>query len=1020
MSKQKTIQGFIIIALIISLRWLVLPAQASTSAQSGVNLALNQPAFSSSNENGSLTANHAVDDNMGTRWSSEFSDPQWIYVDLGDIYTISRVVLAWETAYGSGYSIQVSNDANNWTTIYTTNNSNGGIDDLSLSGSARYVRMYGTARGTPWGYSLFEFEVYGSSSSPTSTPTATPGSNCSPESNMVYLIDGAALNVSSELNFETRSGATTDTVPASNNSHMGTPHNPLIYTIDNVTGIYNGANTVFNLYLDAYNTVGLGTQARIDYDFDGNGTYERTETYHYFATNPVPDWEAYTEVSFGGLDNATGTFSNLNNGTIRLQVWRAIGNGTTDIRTSATIAEGQQSQITLPYHNLSVRCNTMPTATPTPTHTSTSTPTPTTTPANPTFTPNPTLTPNSTATPGSTSTPGNIIPLFNSGTILEPALSEDTGDALITRVGGRVRDRHARESQFQAYDHYLSRYFQNRTFYIEIVDEVAKGGDTIIVNMFTVHPHDGTNFRAFFCGVNTVAEYCHNGIFTAINDFEYTASVNFNAKEGRPIQIGDRMELELGVFLRQPVDGRFNYYSRPWLYIVGSPGIVPFEGSGPLLDSYPLSTQGWSGGETTLNYPYSDEPDNRFIQMALNIAPINAQPFVEGRRIHHTDFADGTHSEAGNPVFTEHQNKLGPNFIARACVACHVQNGRAIPPNLNTTLTQQVTKVGVVNGTTVTSHPQLGFVLQPQSTTATPEGNVSIANWLTSNGQFNDGTPYELRSPQYNFSGVVPENYSIRNTPQLVGLGLLEAIPEEIIINLADPNDSNSDGISGNIQVVQDPETGDIRLGRFGWKAGKARLSHQIAGAFNTDLGVTSPIFSMLDCGSSQSGCSGSSNEISSQDLDLLTIYVALLGVPARRDLNNSQTLQGETLFQSAGCVACHTPTLTTSPYHPHAELRNQTIHPYTDLLLHDMGPGLADNLPEGNASGAEWRTPPLWGIGLTSGVSGGEAYLHDGRARTLQEAILWHGGEAENAQQVFLNMTSSERDALIAFLKSL
>ena len=156
------------------------------------------------------------------------------------------------------------------------------------------------------------------------------------------------------------------------------------------------------------------------------------------------------------------------------------------------------------------------------------------------------------------------------------------------------------------------------------------------------------------------------------------------------------------------------------------------------------------------------------------------------------------------------------------------------------------------------------------------------------------------------------------------------------------------------------------------------------------------------------------------QRLDELTAYIALLGVSARRDLSDPAALQGEALFDSIGCSGCHTKTFQTSPYHPHAELRNQTIHPYTDLLLHDMGPGLASNLAEGNASGAEWRTAPLWNIGLTAGVSGGEGYLHDGRARNLHEAIMWHGGEADASQQAYAGLTQGEKDAIITFLESL
>ncbi|MCP3099396.1 c-type cytochrome [Myxococcus sp. K15C18031901] len=615
---------------------------------------------------------------------------------------------------------------------------------------------------------------------------------------------------------------------------------------------------------------------------------------------------------------------------------------------------------------------------------------------------------------------GNIVPLFNSGTALEPATTQDIGTAIVTRVGDRVRDRHARESQFQAYDHYLARYFENRTFWLEIIDEVAKGGTTIRVNLNTVYPHDGTNFRAFFRGINTVAEYFHNGTFERVNDYLYTASVNYNAKEGRAIRVGDRMEIEAGVFLKQPVEGRFNYYGRALLYIVGSPGIVPFEGQGALLDSFPLPEAGWTGGRTTLNYPYSNEPRNRFLQMALNIAPVNAQPFVEGRRLHHTDFGDGSHSEPGNPVFTQHANKLGPNYISRSCISCHVQNGRGLPPAVNTTLGNYVVKVGRVNGTAVTADPFLGFRLQPRSTSGTPEADVRIASWTTSTGTFADGTAYELRRPNFQFLNVIPTNHSARISPQLVGLGLLEAIPETAVAALADPNDANGDGISGRMNAVIDPETGQTRLGRFGWKAGIARLKHQVAEALNRDIGVTTAVFPTLDCGPSQQGCAGSSQELGATELDKMVRYIALLGIPARRDLRDTQALRGETLFQSAGCAKCHAATMTTSAFHPNAELRGQVIHPYTDLLLHDMGTGLADNLPDGNAVGAEWRTPPLWGIGLTAGVSGGEAYLHDGRARSLTEAILWHGGEGQAARNAFAAMSAADRAALLRFLQTL
>ena len=174
------------------------------------------------------------------------------------------------------------------------------------------------------------------------------------------------------------------------------------------------------------------------------------------------------------------------------------------------------------------------------------------------------------------------------------------------------------------------------------------------------------------------------------------------------------------------------------------------------------------------------------------------------------------------------------------------------------------------------------------------------------------------------------------------------------------------------------------------------------------------------DCGSQQDGCDSPGSELADQHLEDLDAYISLLGVSARRDLEDPLVLEGESLFRSAGCTACHVETFTTTSYHPHAELRNQKIHPYTDLLLHDMGPGLASTLTEGDAAPSEWRTAPLWNIGLTAGVSGGEAYLHDGRARSLHEAILWHGGEGEASKQAYVGMSPADQDALIAFLRSL
>ncbi|MGB5259003.1 MAG: di-heme oxidoredictase family protein [Gammaproteobacteria bacterium] len=608
--------------------------------------------------------------------------------------------------------------------------------------------------------------------------------------------------------------------------------------------------------------------------------------------------------------------------------------------------------------------------------------------------------------------------LFDNLTVLEPALQVDTPTALITRFSDRARDRHAREDQFHIYDHYLSYYWEHRTAAVEIVDTIGKGGNTITFNVTTqwkLSPAEA-ELRFFYRGINTVAEYHNNGVMASVPGLDvpgqdarhYTRSVNFNPKTGAQLQVGDRLEFELSQFLQGVPNGRNNYYGTAILYIVGQ-GIVPWEAQGALQDSFPMPVEGWLGGNTTLPYQYSDEPDKHFMQMATNLSHINGQVFVLGRRVHHTDFGDGSHNEAvTNPDFTALANLLGTNYVNRSCVACHAKNGRALPPAAGQPLQTYVVKTGDASG-----HPDpfTGAVLQPQSTLGQSEGSVSIASWNTSNG---------LRSPNFSFSGATPANFSARIAPQLVGMGLLEAISEADIEARADPGDSDGDGISGRMRLVTDPETGQTRIGRFGWKAAQASVKHQVASALNTDVGVMTSILPSPDCGAQQSNCGPVGAELTDRHLDNLSAYISLLGVSARRNLNDPVALQGEVLFNSAGCTGCHTDTFQTSPYHPHAELRDQIIHPYTDLLLHDMGPGLAATLIEGNASGAEWRTAPLWNIGLTAGVSGGEAYLHDGRARDLNEAILWHGGEADNAQQAYVGMTQNEKNALIVFLKTL
>ena len=272
---------------------------------------------------------------------------------------------------------------------------------------------------------------------------------------------------------------------------------------------------------------------------------------------------------------------------------------------------------------------------------------------------------------------------------------------------------------------------------------------------------------------------------------------------------------------------------------------------------------------------------------------------------------------------------------------------------------------------------------------------------------------------------------SPRVAPQMIGLGLVEQIPDADILAHADPDDADGDGISGRPNEVWDIATQSWRVGRFGWKAGQASIRAQSAEAFAGDMGISSPLVMKPhgDCTAAQAACLAAPtgeqarlgpSEAPDPVLDLVEFYSQNLGVPQRRNVDDPQVLRGKRAFYETGCVSCHTPKFVTSRKAEDKSKRFQLIWPYSDLLLHDMGAGLADHRPEGKADGYEWRTPPLWGIGLTETVSGHTEFLHDGRARNLTEAILWHGGEAQAARDTFAEMSKSERDDLIAFLESL
>jgi CxxC motif-containing protein (DUF1111 family) len=523
-----------------------------------------------------------------------------------------------------------------------------------------------------------------------------------------------------------------------------------------------------------------------------------------------------------------------------------------------------------------------------------------------------------------------------------------------------------------------------------------------------------------------------------------------------------------------------NYYSDSFRYVVGKGTLTPYNedctmsvppgsnisGSGDcgpngtiaqavkagtIKERMGPTEAGWSGGLTTLPY-MRQRFDMYYGQMSPNILAENSENFVKGRRLFHMQYDIGEHSEVDNKVpaaeMAPYVGIAGPLFNQVNCEGCHVKDNRGFPPPaagmpFSSVVLKLASKTKNEHGGS-TGDPNYGLQLQDHATPGVKAEGQGSFSYETVTGQFGDGTPYTLRKPSVNFTGLsagMPESYSVRLARPIIGIGLLEAIPEADIIAKSDPSDCNKDGISGVANIVWDPEDNKMHVGRFGWKASKASARHQAAEALMLDIGVTSSVFPTLDCGANQADCqakaASAKPEMSDEDLNQLVTYVRTLAVPPRRDIDDPQVLHGQELFATAGCVNCHAPNQHTGNDHPFLELRDQVIHPYSDLLLHDMGDDLADHgAGDFRATASEWRTPPLWGIGLCDDVAAGWqkdgdqnnpspnmgtcSYLHDGRAQKLIDAVLWHGGEAKSARDKVVAMPAADRDALVAFLKSL
>lgn len=426
---------------------------------------------------------------------------------------------------------------------------------------------------------------------------------------------------------------------------------------------------------------------------------------------------------------------------------------------------------------------------------------------------------------------------------------------------------------------------------------------------------------------------------------------------------------------------------------------------GPSNEAPPArdSSERWPGGETSVE----ETGARAFSLPARNLDVERRAAFSVGNNL----FADNWVTA---PSSTSARDGLGPRFDALSCSGCHLHDGRGRIEE-DGSIESAVVRLSVEG----MPHPVYGGQLQRRALLGlSAEGSASVAFTPNARGL---SAPTLTLSYARGDAGEVAT--SLRVAPQIIGLGLLEAVPVEAILAHADPDDRDGDGISGRPNQVLDLRTGGRVLGRFGWKANQPSVEQQVAGALAGDLGITSTLVPVSECAPDDLSCSttpsGGTPEISDELLAFLVLYSRTLAVPAARAFDEPEVLRGRSLFTSIGCDRCHVPSFTTGDSDVPA-LAHQRIYPYTDLLLHDLGEELADHRPDFEATGTEWRTPPLWGIGLIEGVNGHHQLLHDGRADGIDEAIRWHGGEALRARRAYEALPEPDRAALVRFVNAI
>ena len=995
----------------------------------------------SSAERGDLGAAAAVDNNPATRWGSGFSDNQWLTLDFGSSKAITRVKIQWENAHALAYALQTSDDGSTWTTIKSVENSVGGVEDIgALAGQGRYLRVQGIRRATQYGYSILEIQAF--SSAVVTTPPATD----LPSQDVSAAIKPAATSSSALENPGLSSAMAVD----------GNPATRWASTFDDA----------------AWLQFDFGVKSRVGYmKLVWEASYAKQ-----YAIQVSDDGRNWSQVRY--VDNGQGGTEELfdlgiNSRYVRLQgVKRSTNYG--------------YSLFEVSFKSPGID-NSVPTMT---------------TSVHPFPTSGADLAPLPAAAEALESLQftlpdGTMVTRFGARGMARHGRERgeewnEIGYGLNETIDlstGLPRDKGP--GNFLSF---VPQYFKNRTWGVEIIDNSRVAGvttPTLTLNQYTTVdflPGGVAFFRAFDrpgvtgygwmnpgelvdrnVAICKPLAYPANGKLTSPNGINNACTLRVKQYPGhggldaagfpngrdvpaRSLVAGDIIEVSPSMFsTRESMDaagdsGGVRYYSNEWVYVVGT-GLRPWYGVQPRLNSVPLPASALSGGSGSVSYNYTDEGMFMFQQPHNNVGMQNMQRFVSGRRLVHTNFATGAHNEPGNDRYQAAIGLQGQRFNQNACIGCHVNNGRSPAPfaqqQLLDGMSVRVAALGAAGEQL--PHPRYGSAVQMRAASATgaPQnwGNgVRVAGFETQTVKLGDGTAVELRKPTLAFEGPVPAAYSLRAAQPMIGAGLLEAIPEASILARVRTT-PDQDGVKGVANYVFDGETGAVRLGRFGWKASKATLRQQTAAALLQDMSVTSKLYPNRTCDANPAGCATAAPQkgIAEADLQSITHYLALVGVPAQRSVPSGfpkgvapidehrvdapKIAIGAQTFQTLRCVACHAAETKTGAGHLFAELRNQTIRPYTDMLLHDMGPNLADKLIEGQASGSMWRTAPLWGLGYTGkvmGANGKVGYLHDGRARNVTEAIMWHGGEATRARQRFESISAQEREALLAFLASL